>query len=71
MWIINIYQKCHVELILYVSVQAVNKKIQEILEKLHSLGGEDVMNALRERHLPPATENFLLHLATAEGLVLT
>lgn len=49
-------------------------KTKEVLSNLVSLAneGEDAkltLETLKQRHLPPATENFLFHLAAAEQLL--
>lgn len=54
--------------------QDISIKTREILANLASLA-EDCENSkitlenLKQRHFPPATENFLFHLAAAEQLL--
>uniref|UniRef100_A0AAR2KDF5 UDENN domain-containing protein n=1 Tax=Pygocentrus nattereri TaxID=42514 RepID=A0AAR2KDF5_PYGNA len=55
-------------------IKDISMKTKEILSNLVSLAkeGEDAkltLEALKQRHFPPATENFLFHLAAAEQLL--
>lgn len=60
-----------------VSVQEIAIKTKDLINNLKSLAVEDeelgrpvvTLDQLRERKLTPAMENFLFHLASAEGLV--
>lgn len=54
--------------------QDISVKTKEILANLVALadGCEDskiTLEGLKQRHFPPATENFLFHLAAAEQLL--
>ena len=53
-------------------VQEIATKTKELLSKLMSLADEDgrvSLETLKDRKMPPATENFLFTLAACEGLV--
>ena len=53
-------------------IQEIVIKTKELFNNLKSLAGEDGMislESLKERKMPPATENFLFTLASCEGLV--
>ncbi|KAF4090600.1 hypothetical protein AMELA_G00053040 [Ameiurus melas] len=55
-------------------IKDISVKTKEILSNLMSLAeeGDDAkltLDTLKRRHLPPATENFLFHLAAAEQLL--
>ncbi|XP_060599901.1 DENN domain-containing protein 10-like [Ruditapes philippinarum] len=53
-------------------IKDVATKTKELLNNLKSLAGEDgtiALESLKERKMPPATENFLFNLAACEGLV--
>jgi len=57
-------------------MQEIAEKTRELLNNLKSLGTSDAdgnvlisAQQLREKRLPRATENFLLGLAAAEGLL--
>ncbi|KAL0177809.1 hypothetical protein M9458_026703, partial [Cirrhinus mrigala] len=52
----------------------ISGKTKEILSNLMSLADEAensklTLETLKQRHYPPATENFLFHLAAAEQLL--
>ena len=60
----------------FVLMQDIAEKTSELLNNLKSLGTSDATGnvslsaeQLREKRLPRATENFLLGLAAAEGLL--
>jgi hypothetical protein len=56
----------------FAGFQDVATKTKELLNNLKSLAGEDgtiALESLKERKMPPATENFLFNLAACEGLV--
>ena len=55
--------------------QEIANKTKDLLNKLKSLATEDEdgkmtlsLEVLKERKMPPATENFLFSLAASEGL---
>lgn len=55
-------------------IKDISVKTKEILSNLMSLAGEAensklTLETLKQRHYPPATENFLFHLAAAEQLL--
>ncbi|XP_059173996.1 DENN domain-containing protein 10-like [Physella acuta] len=57
-------------------IKAIESKTSDLLNNLKSLATKDVdgklsftLETLKERKLPPATENFLFSLAASEGLV--
>ena len=55
--------------------QDISNKTKELLNNLKSLATEEdgksyiTLESLKERKMPPATENFLFSLAACEGLV--
>ena len=62
--------------IVYFPFQDISNKTKELLNNLKSLATEDedgkayiTLESLKERKMPPATENFLFSLAACEGLV--
>ncbi|KAA0717852.1 Protein FAM45A [Triplophysa tibetana] len=55
-------------------IKEISVKTQDILSYLMSLADEEensklTLETLKQRHFPPATENFLFHLAAAEQLL--
>ena len=55
-------------------LQDISVKTKEILANLFALADEGenskiTLEGLKQRHFPPATENFLFHLAAAEQLL--
>ena len=58
--------------LVYNLLQEIANKTKELLNNLRSLTSEDgfiTLESLKERIMPPATENFLFSLAACEGLV--
>lgn len=64
----------HMPLKASICCQDISVKTKEILANLIALADECenskiTLEILKERHYPPATENFLFHLAAAEQLL--
>ena len=58
----------------HINSQDISIKTKEILANLVALADECedskiTLEGLKQRHFPPATENFLFHLAAAEQLL--
>ncbi|KAH3787602.1 DENN domain-containing protein 10-like [Dreissena polymorpha] len=55
-----------------IAIKEISTKTKELLTNLKSLASDDgtiALETLKERKMPPATENFLYSLAACEGLV--